>query len=319
MRRVNYHLYTLWLFTYSDLKTVIYPQLAFGLSNALSGLVNVDRAPSVLAVLARIPLILLWVWFVLLLEVVSNQRLPLSILEDVKNKPWRPLPSRRLSPRSAQRLLLFSVPIVLMISFFLGTVTLSMAIIIVSWMYNDLGGADHNYVVRNVLNACGSTVIGAGATTIAAGRSGLNENAAAWFGILACTIFSTVQTQDLADMEGDAARARKTMPLVHGHSITRWSIALFVTFWSFVCPSFWNLDTYAYCPPVLVGGLLASRALFIRNVGADKLTWKIWCIWMIVLYTLPLWKEHGALEACWKEIGHVKSDLSREVYDLIVD
>ena len=299
MRRVNYHLYTLWLFTYSDLKTVIYPQLAFGLSNALSGVVTVDRAPSVSAVLARIPLILLWVWLILLLEVVANQRLPLSILEDDKNKPWRPLPSQRLSPRSAQRLLFFSVPIVLMISSFLGTITLSMATIIISWMYNDLGGADDNYVARNLLNACGLTVIGAGATTIAAGRSELNENAAAWFGILACTIFSTVQTQDLADMEGDAARARRTMPLVHGHSITRWSIALSVTFWSFICPSFWKLDTYAYCPPVLIGGLLASRALLVRNVGADKLTWKIWCIWIIVLYTLPLCKDHRVLEACW--------------------
>lgn len=173
-----------------------------------------------------------------------------------------------------------------------------MAVITVSWMYNDLGGADDSYVARNLLNACGLTAIGAGATTIAAGRSELSENAAAWFGILACTIFSTVQTQDLADMEGDAARARKTMPLVHGHSITRWSIALFVTFWSFVCPSFWNLDTYAYCPPVLVGGLLAFRTLLIRNVGADELTWKIWCTWMIVLYSLPLCKDPRALEAC---------------------
>ena len=299
MRRVNYHLYTLWLFTYSDLKIVIYPQLAFGLSNALSGVITVDRAPSAFAVLARIPLILLWVWFVLFLEVVANQRLPLSILEDVKNKPWRPLPSRRLSPRSAQRLLLFSVPIVLMISAFLGTITLSMAGITASWMYNDLGGADNSYVARNLLNACGLTVIGAGATTIAAGGSELNKNAAAWFGILACTIFSTVQTQDLADMEGDAAGGRKTMPLIHGQSVTRWSIALFVTFWSLVCPCFWNLNKYAYCPSVLVGGLLAFRALLIRDVGADKLTWKIWCIWMIVLYTLPLCKDHRALEACW--------------------
>ena len=279
---------------------MIYPQLAFGLSNALSGVLTTNTDPPLYDVLARIPLIFVWVWLILLLEVVANQRLPQSILEDSKNKPWRPLPSGRLSPKSARRLLLFGIPFVLTISFFLGTITISMAFIIVTWMYNDLGGADDNYVARNLLNAVGLTFIGAGATSIAAGGSELNEHAAAWFGVLGCTIFSTVQTQDLADMEGDAVRGRMTMPLVHGHSITRWSVALFVTFWSLACPSFWNLNKYAYCPSVLVGGLLASRALLLRNVGADKFTWKIWCLWMILLYILPLCKDHRALEGCWR-------------------
>ena len=302
---LKYDLYTLWLFTFSDLKTVIYPQLAFGLCNALSGLLTTNPNPTVLGILARLPQVLAWIWLNLLLEVVDNQRLPQSVLEDAINKPWRPLPAQRVTADGARRLLLLSVPVVLVVSFCLGSIKSSVALMIASWLYNDLGGSDENYIIRNLLNACGLTFIGAGATTIAAGGYELNERGYGWLGVLACTIFSTIQTQDLADIEGDAARGRKTLPLVHGQRIARWSIFLSVTAWSLVCPTFWRLHPYAYIPSTLAGGLLASRILLMRTVAADEATWKIWCLWMMVLYFLPLFKDHSVLETLWKGCGQV--------------
>ena len=298
----------MWLFTQSDLKTVVYPETAFGIVSALSGgLLTTCANPNLLVVLGRLPQVLLWIWLHLLVEVLANQRLPDSILEDSINKPWRPMPAQRLSLEEARRLLLWITPLVALSTLYLGGTRESMALIIFTWLYNDLGGADENYIVRNLLNACGLMCFSAGATTVAAGYGSyeLNEKAYIWLGIMGGVILSTVHTQDMADMEGDAARGRKTIPLVHGEWIARWSIAIAVTAWSLICPAFWQLSLLSYAPSILVGGVLALRILLFRSVTADKMTWKVWCVWSLILYLLPIFKDHSVFIRFWHDLKQV--------------
>ncbi|KAL8724363.1 MAG: hypothetical protein Q9166_007999, partial [cf. Caloplaca sp. 2 TL-2023] len=85
---------SLYLFTASDLKTVVFPKSLVGTLNGLSTLFSASGTPSsTLEVFSRIPLILLWTWLNLLPFNINNQRQPAAILEDKINKSWRPLPS----------------------------------------------------------------------------------------------------------------------------------------------------------------------------------------------------------------------------------
>lgn len=62
---MSYHAYTLWLFTFSDLKTTVFPSTAFAVSNGLAayqaGPVASQRGGRIFF-LIRIPIILLWAW-----------------------------------------------------------------------------------------------------------------------------------------------------------------------------------------------------------------------------------------------------------------
>lgn len=290
-RSLRFHLYTLWLFTRSDLKTVVGPQIAFGVASALSGSrLTTNASPSVFTIIARLPQLVFWIWFNLLMEDIANQRLASSIIEDSVNKPWRPLPSQRLTPDEARRALLWIIPLIYMTDLFLAGTSASVALMIFVYMYNDLDGANENYLVRNILNACGLACFSVGAAIVASGYGShtLNQRAYIWIAILSAVISSTVHTQDLPDMEGDRLRGRKSVPLVHGETIARWSIAIIVVFWSVICPAFWQVTILGYVPPVLMGGLLSIKVIAHRGVQADKISWRIWCAWMITLYFLPL-------------------------------
>ena len=164
---------------------------------------------------------------------------------------------------------------------------------ILTWMYNDLGCGDENYLLRNVINAGGLVCYSSGATVIAAGfqEHSLNNKGVKWLAIIWGVVFSTVQTQDLPDMEGDLAHKRRTLPLVLGEEVARLSVAVSVAIWSVVCPAFWDLGYLGYALPLLVGAGFMYRVLLLRGVSADKKTWRVWCIWTSTLWLLPLLKR----------------------------
>lgn len=166
---------------------------------------------------------------------------------------------------------------------------------VLDWMYNDLGGADEHYVVRNIVNALGFVCYSSGSLRIASGYPDirLNRLAYGWLAIVFLIVASTLQIQDLPDQEGDRARHRSTAPLVLGHEWARWTVAVPVLAWSLLCPLFWSVNIYAYVLPVVVGGYLAGRVLLLRSVAADEISWKLWCVWTGTLYLLPLAKEYG--------------------------
>lgn len=242
----------------------------------------------------RIPLVVVWVWINVLIFDLANQRLTSSVIEDSINKPWRPLPSGRMTVFQARRLLLAVLPVIFILTVYLGGMEETIAMMVLTWMYNDLGGADESYVVRNLINAFGFMCYSSGATQVACGfgEHSLNPVAYQWLAMVGGIVFTTLQMQDMADQEGDQARGRGTVPLVLGDWAARWTIAVPIMIWSLACPWFWHLHPYAFIPPVTLGMVVSLRLFIFRSVESDKVTWKLWNVWISALYLLPLLKYH---------------------------
>ena len=203
IRSLLYDIYTVWLVTRNDLKSIVIPETAFGICSALAGpMLTSNNSPNTMAILKRIPLVFLWNWINVLIFDLANQRLPNSIIEDSVNKAWRPIPSRRMSAFQARRLLLAVLPVAIPITFYTGGMQELIVMNTLSYMYNDLGGADENFVVRNLINAAGFICYSAGATRVACGHEQycLNEKAYEWLAIIGGTVFSTLQMQDMVGL-----------------------------------------------------------------------------------------------------------------------
>ena len=299
-----YHLQTAWLFSCNDLKVIVIPETAVGVFNALVGWpLTTNASPTLWAVAALIPRVVLWNWANLLTFNLANQRLPKAVLEDAVNKSWRPLPSGRLTTDEARRVLLFLIPCGMVMSYFIGGLREAVLMLVLTWMYNDLGGADENYLLRNIINGFAFACHGSAATEIAAGSNGLTDQAYIWLTIMSAVIFTTLQVQDIPDMEGDAARGRRTLPLVHGEWIGRFSVAMPVLIWSCALPAYWNSGILGNSLPIILGILVAYRTLRIKNSNdADQKTYKLWCVWLIALYMLPLLNNHGVFVRFWSDV-----------------
>lgn len=287
-RSILYHLYTLFLLTKSDVKTVLVPQPVFVVAAMISAGVATHE------VQARSVPMFFWIWLHLVVEDLSNQRKAESIAEDAMNKPWRPLPSGRLSSREALGLVWASVVLAIVTSLLLGAVAPSVSFMILVWLYNEAEICKTSPGLRNLLNVLGLACFGwGGISVLNAGGSLISQKAQwmlyRWLAVVGAAGFTTIQAQDLPDMVGDAARGRKTMPLLYGEGITRWSMAISVMFWSVVCLLFCNVTSkLVWCAPLGIASLMAGTTLFSQKVSSDELVWKLWCIWTAVLYILPL-------------------------------
>ncbi|KAL0936070.1 UbiA prenyltransferase [Colletotrichum truncatum] len=288
IRGVLFHLKTLYLFTRSDVKTVLAPQIIFVVAVVLSReRLTTGDEPASLYALRRLPLAVAWIWFNLIICGISNQRLPESILEDEHNKPWRPIADNRLTPEEAQKLLLAIIPLAMVSSLFLGGFTPTVTMMALLWMYNDLDGSSINVWGRNAINTGGIMCFSAGALEVMSGGQ-LLPKAWTWIGLTGAAIASTVQALDFPDMEGDRARDRQTIPLLYGETFARRSLAMAVVFWSAVCSSFWELRLSCRAIPLSVGFTMAVLTVMRRGEKCDKIVAKLWCMWMSVLYLLPL-------------------------------
>lgn len=198
-----------------------------------------------------------------------------------------------------------SIPTVVVATIYLGSTEETLVLIALTWIYNDLGGADENYLVRNMINGFAHPAYSAGATKVACGNTShtLNKAGYKWVAIIGAVIFSTLQVQDLKDQEGDRARGRSTAPLVLGDSIARWTVAVPVMVWSVVCPAYWMMSIWGYIAPVMLGCLVIARLFLWRDVVADRLTWKFWSLWMMSLYLLPLFRDHDVFKRMVEEWG----------------
>lgn len=291
------HLETLYLFVASDLKTTVLPATIFALVATFSGSLLTNYTPPVLPLslsqfTINILKSLLWTILSLLLFNLSNQRLPNSILEDTLNKPYRPLPSHRITPTTARRLLLCLLSInILLAHFLLGARNELLFLIALTWAYNDLAGGDEHFLVRHILNALGFCTFGAGAAAVCVGSGrGLNSTAYLWLLFIGIVITCTIQFQDMEDQEGDSLRDRKTMPLVIGDAKTRKINAIAIVLFSIAAPVFWGKLSWGWFVGLGgLGGAIAWRCLVGEyGVKRDKATFRLWCVWLVVLYLLPL-------------------------------
>ena len=246
------------------------------------------------AALASTPKVLTWTWINTLVFDLSNQRHPQSIAEDTLNKPWRPLPAARITVAQTERLLFLTIPVALMSSYIIGGLEETTYIICGSWMYNDLGGSDHNFLVRDILIAVAYMVWACGALKVAlGGTSALASTTYAWLAIVGVIIFTTISVQDLKDQEGDRVRKRHTAPLVLGGRVTRLLLAAFIVSWSFVCPLLWDATLLGLLTYIAFGALLGMRIMQGRSQDKDGDAWKLWSCWLVALFALPLTRNIG--------------------------
>ena len=285
---------TLWLFTKSDVATFVLPNTVFGVFGALSGLLTTAQTVNTYQVFERLPHVVAFNWLNLLIFDVANQRLPAAIAEDTVNKPWRPMPTKRVTQAEAETLLLRTVPLVLLVCLSLGVGFESAILVALTWMYNDLGGGDRSFWIRNEIIAAAFAVYNAGSLKLAIGaESRISGNGLVWIGIISAVIFTTMHTQDLKDQAGDEQRRRRTVPLVLGDGVARWTIVIALTVWAIFCPYFWRTSGSGY---LMSGGLatvVATRMLRWRNAKADTETWRLWAWWTAILYSLPFLKSLG--------------------------
>ena len=288
-----YNLHSVWLFTLSDLKTIIGPSFVFGATNALAleeyyGPKSSEEGIS-RAVLKRLPLVLLYLWTNLLPFAINNQTSSEAIKEDKINKPWRTLPSGRMTPQRAQRLMSIMYLFALGLSSVTGGLRQSVALVFLGTWYNNFAGADSSCLVRNLINALGYVCFTSGAMEVALGVPLPAEaRLVRWFGVIAAVIFTTVHLQDMYDQAGDRIRGRRTVPLVIGDEPARCMNAITMIFWGYACPRFWDPARTIVALSLLLAGTVAARSLTLKTIEDDRVTFKLWNVWMTLVFLLPL-------------------------------
>ncbi|KAI1381209.1 UbiA prenyltransferase family-domain-containing protein [Hypoxylon crocopeplum] len=276
---IQYHVFTLWLFTVNDLKTMIFPSMAFALFNCLG---NAQSHIAISIFIMRLPYILLWTWVNLLAFVVNNQRHPTSVIEDRLNKPWRPIPTGRISPQNARILGHIAYPIAVAVSLLVGGGLPQCCILAaLGYIYNNPSGYNRSFFVSGALEVA--------MQPSNTSRSVLLDNEfVVWLSLIGAVVLSTVHSQDLYDQEGDAAAGRRTVPLVVGDKAARWSISLGVAFWSVLVSHYWHSAPAGYMLTMALGICVTIRTMLLRSVGKDSVTFRIYNVWLISIYSLPV-------------------------------
>jgi hypothetical protein len=158
----------LYLFTRSDLKTIVLPVVCLPLI-LIPRIINClqivfaylsasDTSPE------RMLCAVLWTWLHLLQFCVSNQSL--NPEEDTLNKPWRPIPSGVVSVVNARILRWILLPICLSLSISLEAHWQGISLAIAFIVHNELHLHSH-WLMRNACNAWGYASFNAGASAIA--------------------------------------------------------------------------------------------------------------------------------------------------------
>ena len=283
----------LYLFQRSDLKPFTLPGVMFGILGALSGsILTTNESPDPLAIFWRTPLVLAWAYFSCLVFNFSNQRAPASVIEDSFNKPWRPIPSKMITPTQTRRFLLASVPLLLAFGYCAGVEQETALVCVLSWMLCDLEGGNEHYTIRNALTAACFAVFLEGTLRLACGPVHMpSHEGYAWIGVVSLIILTTVHVSDYYDFEGDAQKGRRTIPVAYQPLMARLMFAVPMGFWLIFLPIYWNISIFGWVLCTGLGSLVVFRLLTLRGQKEDKRTYELWGLWVVGLYVLPIIKS----------------------------
>ncbi|KAL8673085.1 MAG: hypothetical protein Q9168_002468 [Polycauliona sp. 1 TL-2023] len=285
--------YSIWLFTYSDLKTIVFPKTVFAVATLCSGerLIKGSQ-PEIGTIAGAVTAAALWTWLNLLPLTMLNQYDEDSIKEDAENKPWRPIPAGRISSKETRVLMVGGYLIAMLGSLgYLGGSWESVALLVEGLVYNRIQAGNGQFLVRNMLNAVGYMTFASGAARVAATYAGTmlrEETLGWWLLLLGGIIATTIQFQDLYDQRGDSLRGRKTIPLLASDRVARMTVAAPILVWSCVASTFWELSSYSSAPQALLGIFIVYRLFRYRGPRDDKKSFLLWNLWVMILYCLPM-------------------------------
>lgn len=292
LRRVTMAPQIIWLLTKDDFFTFACPNTIYGIFATLSGSITIENSKKPQQILPRLPWVVLFNWSNLLIFDLANQRLPSSTHEDALNKPWRPVPSGRMTSDQVRQAMLVAIPVVFAFNHFALHVGTECAfLLILTWLYNDLGGGDEHWILRNIIIAIAYSQYNVGSVKVAASDfvstpHSLTGVGMIWTLVVSFVILTTMHIQDLKDQDGDRAKGRSTAPLVLGDYHSRWTIAIPVLLWSLFCAYYWQMGA-AGLAPVSLGIFVAWRCVSLREKQADRRTWELWALWTAALYSAP--------------------------------
>ncbi|KAJ7618380.1 UbiA prenyltransferase family [Roridomyces roridus] len=235
----------------------------------------------------------IWIWMHLLMCNVSNQAA--SKEEDAKNRAWRPLPSGRVTKSQAFVLRWFTVGGCLLwsASYGAGILLISATLFATTFIYDEMGAAGH-FIGKNFCNIGGYVAFESGATLIMGPRTGLDDNSQRALLLSGALIFTTIQAQDFADVEGDAASGRETFP-IRAPELSRVVTFIALGFWSIFLSSAWSIGSTCRLVFISLGFYTGIHFYWWRTMETDRRSYLIFCIWLLIAHTLPLHIRSGAL------------------------
>ncbi|KAH7007405.1 hypothetical protein EDB80DRAFT_752013 [Ilyonectria destructans] len=303
LKRLVFHMRTLWLFTKSDLPTSTGINTTFAIAGILAGPGTLSDADIHWSDMGKGLLVALYfTWHLTLCFNLGNQRQPQSLIEDGVNKPWRPIPAGRITPELTAKWHLIAIASLLTLcATLLGAWKDTAFYLFCTWLYNERAWGDKSWWQRALMNACGITTNRVATLRVAITAIQLHtpeqyhftDKGLGWFLVCAGIVFTTIQVQDLRDQEGDALIDRQTLPLIIGDAPTRWLTAIAVWTWSFICPRYWNLGMLGCMIPILTGATVTAHMLLFRTRVNDQASFRLVAAWWVSLYFLPLMKTHG--------------------------
>ncbi|KAK7445489.1 hypothetical protein VKT23_014906 [Stygiomarasmius scandens] len=278
---LKYQVHTALLFTWSDYKTIFLPITFFACSTApvysISRFVQGE----------------LWIWIHLLLCNVSNQAG--SETEDAVNRPWRPLPSKRVSRKQA---VILRWTLVVLCMVWSATYDAEMALItlglfVTTYVYDEGGLAAHP-VGKNLCNIGGYTTFELGATKLMDADLTLDSTSLAAVALSGILIFTTIQAQDFPDVEGDSALGRITFP-VYAPEFSRLFTLVAMNVWPFFLSNFWDIGNVCEVVFVTFGAYVGWRYYLWRDTKKDKTSYLLFNGWLMFAHILPIHARLGVL------------------------
>jgi len=216
-----------------------------------------------------------------------------SLSEDKLNKPWRVIPTGKMTRSEVRQSMQLIIPLVLAINHYFLHVGAETACILTStWVYNDLKASDDGWIQRNFVAALAFAQFNWSSLKVAIGGGGLSSaeitaTGFSWILMISAVIFTTMHIQDLKDMTGDKSRGRETAPLFLGEMVTRRTLTIPIILWGPICAIFWG-QWVAGVPVTILGIWIAWRVLWCHGIKNDRWTWQLWCGWTAVLSSMPM-------------------------------
>ncbi|KAL4063855.1 UbiA prenyltransferase family-domain-containing protein [Scleroderma citrinum] len=274
-RRIFSDLYTVFLFTRSDIRICLIPVTLFAIAAApLSSPIRLIDTT-------------FWVWLHLLQFNVANQiKAP---EEDKINKPSRPIPSGRITVHQATILRWALVPICLAYSALYSPqlTWVSLVMLLFTTWYNEHGG-DKESFSKNLLTAIMYGCLELGGTLVA-GRdhTQISPTGRIATEVTIAVFSSTLHAQDFKDAGGDRLTGRRTFPILFPVA-SRVAIGLGIPLWSIFLSFMWQLDWLCATAFIVYGFVVGARFMLYRNVADDKLS----CKYYSVSNTIPSTQRH---------------------------
>ncbi|KAF8590044.1 hypothetical protein K439DRAFT_1651394 [Ramaria rubella] len=268
---------TLYLFTKSDFKTILLPVTIF--ASIMAPIHRFDRLPQ----------IIFWIWLHLLQFCVSNQSI--NPEEDAINKPWRPIPTGRVTVEQAQNLRWFLIVSCLVLSIYRGVLPASILICLSTIAYNDLRLHEH-IMMRNVCNAVGYASFELGATQLAGDRSISSSSIAALI-TSSLIVFTTIHAADFRDEKGDRLEGKNTLPISFPEA-SRIGMLVSLVLWSSALGRLWNVDFILSSILLVMGTIVGLRFMCQRNAAADRKSYLLYNLWLSLAHIcLGMGQYHG--------------------------